>query len=1026
MGRLAMRVIRAVVITVGAVFTLLAGSTATAILLLDDDDYRQISVYLAQRLTGWTVAIDGPFSLNVSLQPSLAVSDVRVENPSWATQPYLAQVGHLEIQLALRPLLSGTLSVPRFVLEDAEFHLESGTNGERNWTSGTLQAEKRDSGFWMPLFGDVKLHNVTGYYRDGITGRDTSIDLATLSVDQTDGLNHLKGEGLWDSRKISTKGNFGTLTEALNPTKPFPLDLVLSLPDLELALRGTIAEPKEGRGLDLHLTAHSDDVSKLQKALGSDLMLNGQLEGSVEIKGDVTAPELADLSLTLADDKVQGATATKIGVTGRVKTIRPGGEMIADGIDLKVRATAPSAVMSTWLKSRLPDLGPIDSAFALTGSSETLKVSDARLQIGDSKQLAIDATGAVATLQVTPKLVVSGVDFKIRANAPTTAAVAQPLGFALPELGPVAASAKLSGDIQQLDLKQVLLRVGSGDHPMQLSGEIDNLLLRDNKAASAAVKGAVTPWLEGVLGRKLPELGQIHAAAQLADVSGNLRLRQIQVVADDTDLLSLKASSAESRVAGDGWGPLDIDLVAKDMTIFGDLFDVSIPALGPFSYNGRLVGEPATPRLSGTARLGKTEIKGDVMASFTGARPYISGELSSPVLYLADIGIRTDEPWQTGASPAPEKGRAILPFAALQALDFSLLIHLDQIEGVKMSIDRGTIDLALEDGRLRLHPLRFGFVGGSFAINASVNSRSDPAEIAVDVIGDNVLLQEVFAQYQKTVPLDGELDMQLNLTSRGNTMQALVSALDGSIDIAISRGQIYNRYFDLLGTNLIHWLMVGKETNAATDIRCLIGQFAVDSGDARIRALLLETSSTISKGSGDIDLANKTIDILVRPYSLRSRLTLTTPYRVKGLWRSPTVDYSKLRLAARAVEELGLAPIHTLDRLLPILSDRGKDPDNPCLDWAPTPSAVAASSISTFEPDAAGFSIDSMTPTPYVALTDSNVRKGPGTNYLLVETVAAGKTLEVTGKLQGLYWYRVTIASGEAGYVWGKLIRPSE
>lgn len=869
---------RYLLVTVGAVLVILVGSAAALIAVLDDDDYRRITAYVVERLTGRTLTVDGSFTFDLSLEPTLAVSNMRVSNPSWAMKPDLARIGRLEIQLALTPLLSGTLLIPRLVLEDADFDLETGADGLRNWTTaadGAGAGDDGDDGFLVPVLGTVMLRNVVGRYRDATTGRDSSIELDHLTIEEVGGVGRLDGAGLWDGQKISTKGEFGTLTEALHPTKPFPLDLAISLPGLELALQGTIAEPTKGRGLDLHF----------------------------------------------------------------------------------------------------------------------------------------------------------------KASSPTTAAFAQPFGFSLPELGAVTARAQLSGDLEQLDLKQVDLRAGTGEHAMQLTGEIDNVLLRGEKPASATVDGAVTPWLNGVLGRQLPELGHIHAAAQLTDVAGDRRLRQVQIVADDTDVLSLKVTSAEDQVADHGWGALNIDLAAKDLTILGDLLDLSIPALGPFSYSGRLAGEPEAPRLSGTARLGQTEVKGDVTASFTGARPHLSGKLSTPVLHLADLGIRPGGPWQNGnveagASSAPDNGPVTLPFAALRALDLSLGIQFDQIEGVGMSIDRGTIAIALEDGSLRLHPLRFDYVGGSFSIDATVNARAYPAEVAVDVIGNNVLLQEVFAQIDKTVPLDGELDLQLNLKSVGDTVPKLVSTLDGTIDIAISRGRIHNRYFDLLGTNLIHWLMVGKGTKPGTDIRCFIGQFEVDAGDSRIKALLLETTTTISKGSGDIDLANETLDIKIRPHSLSSRLMLTTPYRVEGPWSDPTVDYSKLRLAARAVEELALAPIHTLETLVPILSDGGKDPDNPCLDWTPSPVAGAAPTTQSVSstatgPGVAGFAIEATSPTPYIALTDTHVREGPGTTYSLIETVAAGATLEVTGKLHGLNWYRMTIASGEVGYVWGKLIRPA-
>lgn len=1021
-----MRVLRNLLVTMLVLLVLVVGSAAALIAFLDDDDYRRIAAYAVERLTGRTLTVGGSFSFDLSLEPSLAVSDVRIENPAWAAQPDLARIGRLEVQLALRPLLSGTLLIPHLVLEDANFDLETGADGERNWTTSAEEEDAGDDGFLVPVLGTVMLRNVAWRYRDATTGRDSAIKLDHLTIEEVGGEGRLDGTGLWDDRKIGAKGEFGTLGEALHPTQPFPLDLTLSLPGLELALHGTVVEPATGRGLDLHLTGHSDDVSTLLGALGSDLSVAGRLAGDAKVGGDLTALQLADLSLSLTDDGGPESEPS-VDVTGRIETVRPGDDMPFEGIDLKVQIATSTATLSSWLGHQMPDLGPVDGQFALSGNAEALKVSGARFQIGSAERLTIAATGDVATIQLTPDLMVRGVDVHVQANAATTAALAEALDHSLPEFGAVAASARLSGGLDQLDLKQIELRAGTADRPIQVSGQIDNLLLHGEAPATATFESALAPLLGGALDKQLPELGRVHASAQLADVGGELRIEQLQIVANDTEVLSVKASSAAGRATNGGWPELDIDLSAKDLAILGTLLDLSIPPLGPFTYSGRLAGDLEAPRLTGKARLGQTEIEGDVTATLSGARPGVSGKLSTPVLHLADVGIRPDRPWEAaeaqGAQGAqsgePDSKPTPLPFAALQALDLSLLVQIDQIEGVNMSIDRGTIAVTLRDGVLGIDPARFDYVGGSFSIDGTVDSRSDPPEIVVHIIADDVHLGKVFAQVDKVVPLDGELDMQLSLKSAGSTLDNLTSALEGELAMAVARGRIFINYFDLAGANLLHWLFGDTKTKGGTDLRCFIAQMDIDAGVADSKALLLETSLTISKGTGNIDLVKQTIDILVRPRSRGARFEITTPYRIHGPLSDPSVEYSKGRLLARVVEELVLSPIHTLTELVPLLADGGKDKNNPCLEWSPTPDTPTA------EPGAGEFPVEAMAPAPYVATTASHVREGPGTTHPLIETLASGATVQVTGKAVGLDWYRVSLADGGVGYVWGKLLEPA-
>ncbi|OSP53659.1 AsmA family protein [Pseudoruegeria sp. SK021] len=1023
---MAVQLIRWFLKSVGVIVGCLVVSVSAALLILDDDDYRRISVYVVERLTGRTVEISGPFSLDVSMQPTLTVSDLRVGNPAWATHPYLAQFGHLEIQLSLRPLLSGTLSVPRLVVSDTQVYLETNANGDHSWTSGTHKNAHSTNGVSVPALGNVKLQNVTAQYINAGTKQETSFQVTSLSVDEIETLNHLKAHGSWGDRQFDVSGKFGILSEALKPTKPFPLELTMSLPDMNITVDGTIVEPTEGNGLNLSVTAVSQDVSKFMTELGVNSGFAGEFHGSAAVAGNISAPRLTKINITLADNKSQAAAATEITITGGIANLNTREGALATGVDLEARFAGPSTSISGLLNAQLPDLGPVDASFALSGNSDTLKISNVEMTAGDRAGLEIGATGGVTSVHLRPKLSMSGLDLKIQANAPTVTAATKPIGFTTRELGPVAFTAQLSGGLSQLDLNQIDLRIGTGDHPMQVIGEIKKVVFREGIVASIALKAELTPWLEGLTGRTVPDLGTIDVSGNLTKNVSELQLSQVNIVADDTDVLSLKATSATTKNSDLGWGALDIDILAKDLGVFGTLLDLPVPALGPASFHGRLSGKLEAPHLVGSAQLGQSVFTEDLVLTVAGARPRLSGKISTPVLYLADIGLRPDGPWQTGESDKDQSAPVSLPFDALRTIDLSLLVDVDQIEGVDMSIDRGILDLALDDGVLQVNPLRFDTVGGSFNINANVNARMSPATIVLDAVGENIVLKEVFSQIHKNIPIDGDLDMQLNLTSRGDTFTDIIASLDGSADVGISRGHIYNRHFDLLGASLIHWLMLGKEARAVPDIRCFVGQFAVDAGDARIKALLLETSATISRASGNFNLARETLDIFVQPHSLTSRLLISTPYRVEGPWRAPHVDYSRLRLAARAVEELALAPIFTLDELAPRLRSHGRAPTNACLEWAPTPSELNRTTTSSFDPVASSFPIDPITATRYVALTDTHVRSGPGTNFGSVRTLAAGEMIEVTGKLGDMNWYRVDLSHNRQGYIWGKLIHPDD
>ncbi len=339
----------------------------------------------------------------------------------------------------------------------------------------------------VPVIGTVALRDVDWHYRDQATGRATSIALAHLTVDDVGNVARLDGEGTWDGRKIGAKGEFGTLAQALNPTRPFPIDLSVSLPALELALQGTVADPLTGRGLDVRLTGQSDRIEELLKLLGSDLPLVGHLDGAARLSGDPALLRLSDLHLAVSDNQ-NGESRPSLEVTGQIETIRPEDAVPLEGIDCKVQLATSTAVLPDWLQREVPDLGPVQGRFALTGSSQALKLADLDLRVGSADQLTIAATGAVGDIQLAPELAVQGIDLHLEAKAPATAPLAKLLDRPLPELGPIDARFALTGNAEALKLADLDLQVGSSDQlTIAATGAVDEIQLRPSSRSRASI-----------------------------------------------------------------------------------------------------------------------------------------------------------------------------------------------------------------------------------------------------------------------------------------------------------------------------------------------------------------------------------------------------------------------------------------------------------------------------------------------------------------------------------------------------------
>ena len=103
-------------------------------------------------------------------------------------------------------------------------------------------------------------------------------------------------------------------------------------------------------------------------------------------------------------------------------------------------------------------------------------------------------------------------------------------------------------------------------------------------------------------------------------------------------------------------------------------------------------------------------------------------------------------------------------------------------------------------------------------------------------------------------------------------------------------------------------------------------------------------------------------------------------------------------------------------------------PEQAWLGWRPAVRLGPADlppPLPRIEPAPSGFTVEDLTPAGFAVQTASHVRQGPGTTYRVIDTLAQGTIVEVTGEVLGGDWYRVSLGDGGVGYVWGKLLEPA-
>jgi uncharacterized protein involved in outer membrane biogenesis len=277
-------------------------------------------------------------------------------------------------------------------------------------------------------------------------------------------------------------------------------------------------------------------------------------------------------------------------------------------------------------------------------------------------------------------------------------------------------------------------------------------------------------------------------------------------------------------------------------------------------------------------------------------------------------------------------GNAVILFEALKNIDLDLDVLLEDLEGIHLDIDKVEAELDIVDGVLRVDPLHFNFVGGQIDSTFLADASGISPELRLTLAADGVDLGDLLSQSGVDVPLDGELYLVVDLKASGDSPRELASSLEGDFDLAIERGQVLTSLLRLTTSNPVSFLFTEEARRGYSNINCLILRFDVQEGLAQSQTVLLDTPNALVLGEGNIDFGKELMNLNFSPQAKRRRLiAMSTPFGIRGPLANPSVEVNTAGATAQNVGRVLLSPINVLGSLLPFVSNRGNDGDNPCL-----------------------------------------------------------------------------------------------
>ncbi len=366
--------------------------------------------------TGQDIKIDGDLHADLGRVTTFDVGGIVVSNPNWKgpdADKQLASIENVKIQIDMMQLLKGHLSFPEIIVTKPDLTLRRVAVGEANWTppDNPDKPTKRSS---LPEIGLLEIQDGVIDYKDAVKGMALKGNVSTIEGNGGDGHATgktgftLTGKGTLQNGALTIKASGGPLLDLTSTTKPYPLNVDVTLLHTRVHLDGAVTDPTSLSGIDAMLELQGPSAGELFPLLNipapetPPYHIKGHLfhkEGAWEYEKFAGTVGGSDLGGSL---EVQ--TGDKLFITG---------QLISNKLDFKdigpligippAAATQPGAQSEEQKKAK--------AAY----DADPRILPDAKLSLGKVRSVDADVDWKVASV-LAPGLPLDKVDLHVKLN----------------------------------------------------------------------------------------------------------------------------------------------------------------------------------------------------------------------------------------------------------------------------------------------------------------------------------------------------------------------------------------------------------------------------------------------------------------------------------------------------------------------------------------------------------------------------------------------------------------------------------
>jgi uncharacterized protein involved in outer membrane biogenesis len=240
-------------------------------------------------MTGRTLSIEGPFSMDWSSNPVLAAENIHFSNPDWAINPDLARLSGLEVSIDLLSIFADQIRINYIVMNGLVIALEERESGETSWELALPQQEPAPATDAPPAELPISVDRITlaGFTLlheapDRTVPLDFHLEQLELTQDPDQRLQ-FSTDGRFGGEEFDLSGNLGPLNELVAGGETSH-DIKMHMGEIALQSKGSIENSSTFSGANVKLTFSGPEFEWILTQLAMPEFSHGDFDFRLDLQ----------------------------------------------------------------------------------------------------------------------------------------------------------------------------------------------------------------------------------------------------------------------------------------------------------------------------------------------------------------------------------------------------------------------------------------------------------------------------------------------------------------------------------------------------------------------------------------------------------------------------------------------------------------------------------------------------------------------------------------------------------------------